>query len=162
MTALRRTLVLVGMTAAFAVAAFASAATFTHDDGSGTPEHTVRDFLVSAVVDHDGMDACAFASSRSLQRLEAPTPGGMSCVTAVADHAQLTLGGEPIATEAAVKALTYRAERQADGGERVTVSGHGDSRSFLLRRATRSERVEFDAPPTPWRIDAGVTGLLAR
>jgi hypothetical protein len=162
MTALRRTLVLFGVTAAFAFAAFAGAAAFTHDDGSGTPEHTVRDFLIAAVVDHDGMDACAYASSRSLQRLEAATPRGMSCVTAVADQPHLTLGSERIATEAAVKALTYRAVRRADGGEDVTVSGHGDSRSFLLRRATQSERVEFHAPPTPWRIDAGFVELLAR
>ena len=162
MTALRRTLVLFGVTAAAAVTALAGAAAFTHDDDSGTPEHTVRDFLVDAVVDHDGMDACAYASSRSLRRLQAAAPRGMSCVTAVADHAELTLGGEPIATEAAMKALTYRAERHADGGERVTVSGHGDSRSFLLRRATQSERVEFEAPHTPWRIDAGFVELIAR
>jgi hypothetical protein len=162
MTPLRRTLLLFGVTAATAFAAFAGAAAFSHDDDSGTPEHTVRDFLVSAVVDHDGMVACAYGSSRSLQRLEAAAPRGMSCVTAVADHAQLTLGGQRITTEAAVKALTYRAERQADGGERVTVSGHGDSRSFLLRRATLSDRVEFDAPHTPWRIDAGFVELLAR
>jgi hypothetical protein len=162
MTTLRRTLVLFGATAAIAVGAIVVASVVTHGDDSPSPQHTVRDFLLDAVVDHDGMDACAYASSRSLQRLQATAPRGMSCVTAVADHAELTLGGERIATEAAVKALTYRAERQADGGERVTVSVHGDSRSFLLRRATQNERVEFEAPHTPWRIDAGFVELIAR
>ena len=37
MTALRRTLVLFGVTAAAAVTALAGAAAFTHDDDSGTP-----------------------------------------------------------------------------------------------------------------------------
>jgi hypothetical protein len=119
MTTLRRTLVLFDATAAIAVGAIVVASVVTHGDDSPSPQHTVRDFLLDAVVDHDGMDACAYASSRSLQRLQATAPRGMSCVTAVADHAELTLGGERIATEAAVKALTYRAERQADGGERV-------------------------------------------
>ena len=162
MTAVRRTLIAFGATAAIAVCAVAVASVVTHDDDSPSPQNAVRDFLVDAVVDHDGMDACAYASSRSLQRLQAAVPRGMSCVTAVADDAELTLGGERIATEAAVKALTYRAERQADGGERVTVSGHGDGRSFLLRRATQNERVVFEAPHTPWRIDAGFVELIAR
>jgi hypothetical protein len=30
------------------------------------------------------------------------------------------------------------------------------------RRATRRELAEFQAPPTPWRVKAGVGALVAR
>ena len=160
MTASRRTLSAFAAMAVIAVAAFAGAAAFSHVHGSGSSEHAVRDFLTDAVVDRDGVDACAYASSRSLQRLLSVDPRGMSCVTAVAVYAHLTLGGEPVATEAAVKALSCRAERQADGAERVTVSARGDSRAFVLRRATHRELTEFDAPSTPWRIESGFVELL--
>ena len=162
MTALRRTLIGFAATAVIAVGAFTGAAAFTHDDGSGTPEHTVRDFLVDAVADHDGFDACTYATGRAVQEVAAAVPRGMSCEAAVDSYARLTLGGERIDTEAAVKALTYHAERQADGSERVTVSEHGESRSFVLRRATRRELAEFSAPPTPWRIDSGLVELVRR
>ena len=160
MTLVLRTVLSFGATAVIAVGAFAASAAVSHEHGSGAPEHAVRDFLIDAVVDHDGMEACAYGSSGSLQRLQALVPRGMTCVTAVADHAPLTLGGERITTEAEVKALRYSDRRQADGGERVTVSAHGDSRSFLLRSESQSERVEFDAPRTPWRIDKGFVELL--
>jgi hypothetical protein len=162
MTVLRRTLVLFGVTAAAAVTALAGAAAFTHDDGSGSPEHTVRDFLVTAVAEHDGSDACGFLTRRTLFEVRAAEPRGMSCVTALSSSAGLTLGQETVDTEAEVKALSYRAGPEAGGRSRVTVSAHGDSRTFVLRRATRRELEQFAAPPTPWRIDSGVPGLLAR
>ena len=162
MTPLRRTLLLFGVTAATAVAAFAGAAAFTHDDGSGTPEHTVRDFLVAAVAERNGSVACGYLTRRTLREVRAAEPRGMSCVTALAASPHLTLGRESVDTEAEVKALTYRAEREAGGRSRVTVSADGDSRTFVLRRATRRELVEYAAPPTPWRIDSGIRGLLTR
>lgn len=162
MTALRRTTVLFGVTAAIAVAALAGAATFTHDDGSGSPEHTVRDFLVSAVAEHDGFQACRYVTRRTLLEVHAAEPSGMSCEAALSADARLTLGRDTVDTEAAVKALSYRAEPEAGGHMRVTVSAHGDSRTFVLRRGTRRELGEFEAPHTPWRIDAGVAALLAR
>jgi hypothetical protein len=160
--ALRRTLIAFAATAAIAVGAFAGASAFTHDDGSGTPAHTVRDFLIDAVADRDGFDACDYLTRRSVQQVLATEPRGMSCEAAVASYARLTLAGERIDTEAAVKALTYRAVRQSDGSERVTVSWHGESRSFVLQRATHRELVEFGAPPTPWRIDSGLVELVRR
>jgi hypothetical protein len=162
MTAMRRTLVLFGVTAAAAVTALAGAAAFSHDDDSGTPEHTVRDFLVSAVAEHDGSDACGFLTRHTLLEVQAAEPRGMSCVTALSSSARLTLGRETVDTEAEVKALSYRAEPEAGNRSRVTVSAHGDSRTFVLRRATRRELVEFAAPSTPWRIDSGIRGLLAQ
>jgi hypothetical protein len=162
MTALRKTLVLFGLTAAIAVGAFAVAAATTHDDGSGTPEHTVRDFLVSAVAKHNGFQACRFMTRRSLLELHAAEPRGMSCEAALSSYARLTLGGERVDSEAAVKALAYRVDDEAGGRVRVTVSAHGDSRTFVLRHGTRRELGEFQAPPTPWRVDGGVGALVAR
>ena len=162
MTALRRTLLMFGAIVALAVCAVVVASAVTHDDDSPSPQHTVRDFLIDAVVRHDGMDACAYATQRSLDQLSAAEPRGMSCVTAIASGAQLTLGGERIDTEAAVKALRYRVENEANGRAQVTVSARGASRSFVLRRGTRRELVVFSAPPTPWRIDSGFERLVAR
>jgi hypothetical protein len=162
MTALRKTLLLFGVTAATAVAAFAVAGATTHDDGSGTPEHTVRDFLVSAVAEHNGFQACRYVTRRSLLALQASDPRGMSCEAALSSYARLTLGDEHVDSEAQVKALDYRVADEADGRVRVTVSAHGDSRTFVLRPATRRELVEYRAPATSWRIDSGLDGLLAR
>jgi hypothetical protein len=149
-----------GAAVAIAVAAFAGAAAITHDDASGSPDHTVRDFLIGAVAEHNGVEACLYLTRRSLTEVRAVEPHGMSCEAAVASSARLTLGGERVDTEAAVKALTYRVERRPDGRARVTVAAHGESRTFVLRRGTRRELEEFAAPPTPWRIDSGVAGLL--
>jgi hypothetical protein len=162
MTALRRTLLVFGATAALAVCAIAVASAVTHDDDSPSPQHTVRDFLLAAVSRHDGFDACRYVSQLTLVQVHAIEPRGMSCEAAISSSAHLTLGGRRITTEAQVKSLTYRAEAEPDGRERVTVSWRGASRSFVLRRATRSELVELGAPPTPWRIDSGVPELLTR
>jgi hypothetical protein len=157
---LRRTLILFVATAVLAVCAAAVASTVTHDDNSPTPEHTVRDFLVAAVAQRAGIDACPYLTPEALAHVEAVEPRGMSCVTAVPTSAHLDLGGKSIHTEAAVKALTYRAEPQAGGRVQVTVSAGGDSRTFVLRRATQPELVEFSAPPTPWRVDEGAVSLF--
>jgi hypothetical protein len=162
MTPLRWTLLVFGLTATTAVGAFAAAAATTHDDGSGTPEHTVRDFLVSAVAEHSGLQACRYLTARSLRELRATDPRGMSCEAAVSSYARLTLGGERVDSEAEVKALSYRVAEESDRSARVTVSAHGASRTFALRRATRRELVEYEAPATSWRIDSGVDTLLAR
>ena len=162
MTPLRKTVVLFGVTAAIPVVALVGAATFTHDDASGSPDHTVRDFLVSTVAERDGFDACTYVTRRALAELHAVERPGMICEAELGSYARLTLGGETIDTEAAVKALDYRDERESGGRIRVTVCAHGDGRTFVLRRATRRERDEFAAPLTPWRVDAGVNGLVAR
>jgi hypothetical protein len=162
MTPLRWTLLLFGATAAIAAGAFAVAAATTHDDRSGTPEHAVRDFLINAVAEHDGLDACRYVTARSLLELRAADPPGMSCEAAVSSNAHLTLGGERVDTEAEVKALTYGAEPEPDDRMRVTVSARGRSRTFVLQPATQRELVEYDRPPTPWRIDSGLVELTRR
>jgi hypothetical protein len=153
MTTLRKTL---------AVCAVAVAAEVTHGDDSPSPAHTVRDFLLAAVARHDGLHACRYVTRQALVDIHAIEPRGMSCEAAVASYAHLDLGGDGVHTEAAVKALDYRTTPEAGGRERVTVSANGDSRSFVLRPATQRELVEYSAPPTPWRIDAGLDALVTR
>jgi hypothetical protein len=162
MTALRKTLLVFIAAAALLVSAAAVAAQVTHDDDSPSPAHTVRDFLLAAVTRHDGLRACRYVTSQALVHLHAIEPRGMSCEAAVAVYARLDLGGDGVDTEAAVKALDYRTQAEAGGRERVTVSSHGGSLSFVLRRATQPERVEYLDPPTPWRIDAGLDALVKR
>jgi hypothetical protein len=162
MTALRKTLLLFVAVAALAVCAAAVAATVTHEDDSPSPEHTVRDFLLAAVSRHDGLDACRYLTGQALAHVHAIEPRGMSCEAVVSDYAHLELGGDRVDTEAAVKALDYRTEPEPGGRERVTASAGGHSLSFVLRRATQRELVEYAKPPTPWRIDAGLDALVAR
>jgi hypothetical protein len=162
MTTLRRTLIAFAATAVLLVCAVAVAAEVTHDNDSPSPAHTVRDFLLAAVTRHDGLRACRYVTSQALVHIHAIEPRGMSCEAAVAIHAHLDLGGDRIDTEAAVKALDYRTAPEAGGRERVTVSKGGASLSFVLRRATQRERVEYLDPPTPWRIDAGLDALVKR
>jgi hypothetical protein len=143
--------------ALFAVTAVAFGTTHQRDIHAGSPVGTVRSFLVDAAVDHYGVDGCRYLTTAAQRRLEDAQSPHPSCEIALS-HRQLTLGGREIATEAAVKALGFRA--QQDGTRAiVTVSGHGGSLTFRLRRATAPERAEFQPPPTGWRIDSGVDGL---
>jgi hypothetical protein len=158
--AVRMTVIAFAVTAVVAVAALAAAGAVTHDDDSGSPQHTVRDFLVSAVVDQEGLAACPYLTDYALQSVRAFEPRGMSCVTAMAS-AGLTLGGERVDAESEVKALSYRTERRGKG-VRVTVSTGGAAQTFVLLPATRTELGEFDPPPTQWRIDSGIDALLPR
>jgi hypothetical protein len=157
---MRQSLIAIAVIAVLAVGAVAVAAAVTHDDDSPTPEHTVRDFLLAAVSRHDGLRACRYLGEEAVIGVRTVEPRGMSCEAAVSDYANLTLGRNRVTTEAAVKGLTYRAETDSDGRVMVTVSSGGAARSFILRRATRRELVEYLDPPTPWRIEAGVVPLL--
>jgi hypothetical protein len=147
-------------TAVLAVCAVAVASAVTHDDDSPTPEHTVRDFLLAAVSRHDGIDACRYVTRQALVDIHAVEPRGKSCEAAFSTSAHLELGGRSVVTEATVKGLSYEAEPESGGRVRVTVSSGGDSRSFVLRKATQRELVEYSTPPTPWRVDVGVVPLL--
>jgi hypothetical protein len=75
--------------------------------------------------------------------------------------ARLRLGDEFVQQESQVKALGYAVRRSARRAQ-VRVSGDSGATTFGLTWATRPELQEFQAPPTPWRIDSGVTALLPR
>jgi hypothetical protein len=120
----------------------------------------VRDFLIVAAVDRNSVVACRYLMAhavRRVQNVELPQP---SCEIALS-AARLRLGSRLIDQESAVKGLTYRVE-QRGARARVTVSANGATLAFGLRRATATERDEFQAPPTLWRIDSGVERLVGR
>jgi hypothetical protein len=156
--AVRQTALLMAGTAALAVGAVALGTALDHDTGAATPEGTVRSFLMEAAIENNGVVACRYLTSGAVRRLAAVEPRDTSCENALR-AARLTVGGRLIEQESALKALDYRVEQSGERA-RVTVSGNGAARSFMVRRATASELDEFQPPPTHWRVDGGVNALL--
>jgi hypothetical protein len=156
--AVRRTALVIAATAVLAVSAVALGTALGRDTGAGSPAGTVRDFLIVAAVDRNSVGACRYLTARAVRRVENVEPPHTSCEIALW-AARLRLGSRLIDQESAVKGLTYRAEQRGERA-RVTVSGDGSALTFGLRRATATERDEFQAPPTPWRIDSGVERLV--
>jgi hypothetical protein len=156
--ALRRTVLLFSGVLVVTLGVAVAAVAFGRDSKSATPEGTVRDFLVTAAVDQDGVDACDYLTGHAVAELAAVEPRDTSCEQAL-DAATLTLGRDALDTEAAVKTLSYREQSSGDRA-RVTVEADGVARTFTLRKV--------DTPPpagmlssTPWRIESGVTALTA-
>ena len=129
------------------------------DTGAGTPAGTVRGFLVDAL-DGDGFGACQYLAPNGVREARAMAAPNTAC-EAVLPWIRFRLGPEVVQTEAQVKALHY-AVRESGPRAIVTVGNGQDSRTLVLLRATQAELNAYDAPPTPWRIDSGVTGLVPR
>jgi hypothetical protein len=158
--ATRRAIIAFVVMAAIAVAAFLGARAVARDDGAGTPAHTVRDFLVAAVAQHNGVGACRYLTLQAVREVAAAEPRDTPCQAALA-FARLSLDGRDVRLESTIKGLAYAVDERGDRA-RVTVGTGRTARAFVLRRATRQERIAFQAPPTPWRIDAGVVPLVRR
>jgi hypothetical protein len=156
--AVPRTLVGLGLAIALAVAGLVLAAAGGRADGAASPDGTVRDFLVTAAIDNDSVDACQYLTPKALLALRRVTPRDTTCNEALAASG-LELGGEPVTTEGQVKNLGYRVSHSGDRAT-VTITRSGAARTFGLRRATGAERRDADAPATPWRIDSGVDQLV--
>lgn len=156
--AVRRTFLAFAATMAIALGCIAFAVAGPTDRGSESPEDTVRGFLITAVVDGNGVDACGYLTPRAIRAFRRIEPPFTTCDEALT-RARLVLGGDDVEDEAAVKGLSYRVVRRG-GRAWVTVSAHGSARTFGLRRASPQERLEFDPPSTSWRIDAGLGPLL--
>jgi hypothetical protein len=71
---------------------------------------------------------------------------------------RLTLGRLHVQSNAQLDQLSYRVVASGSA-RRVDVRYGGQSISFLVRRADATERNEFRAPPTDWRIDSSVAVL---
>ena len=110
---------------------------------SGTPAGTVRGFL-GAVVDNDGVDACRYLTNDV--RVRDAHHACQSFCGAVT----LTLGRRVVTSEAQIDRLSF-----VTHGTSVTVDGQ----RFRVVPATATERLEFLAPPTPWRIASDVRWL---
>jgi hypothetical protein len=114
----------------------------------GTQAGTVRGFL-GYVVNDNGVGACRYLTNRARDAVQGSPITNPGCA-AVLDQAQLP----GITTDAQVGRLRYTVR-----GRTVTVVGDGDRLHFVLQPATRSDRAEFEAPPTPWRIASNVSDL---
>jgi hypothetical protein len=125
----------------------------TSSDTRVTAEQTVREFLVAAYADGDGESACGYLSLHE-QRQVAVSGGSTSCRDVLDDPA-----GPPelaaLTSPRQVRDLPARVQL-ADGGATVRLRDG----VFLLRPATAAEQSQFDAPPSYWRIAAGVAALL--
>jgi hypothetical protein len=156
--ALRTATVLVALAALIVVGCVALGTAHGRENREATPAGTVRAYLTDAVIDRNGVEACKFLTPAARQRLEDLTTPHPSCAIALSS-ARLRAGGQSVRQESALKELDYRGEEH---GTRAWVSvGTGTARqTFGLRRATPGELREFTPPPTHWRIDSGVDGLL--
>ena len=134
---------------------------WNRDSPVATPEDTVKSFLIWGVVDHNGFEACRYLTRAAVLESHALGYAQDADCQAMFDTASLRLGSVQIGEESQVKRLSYRVSQQ-DRRAEVTITGDGASRVFLLRRGTAEELGEFDEPPTPWRIDSGVSALLPR
>jgi len=112
---------------------------------SGSPAGTVRGFL-GDVVDNDGVDACRYLTNDVRVR-----DAHYACQSFFG-AATLRLGGRLVTSDAQLDRLTF-----VTRGTTVTVGG----RRFVVVPATATERTEFLAPPTPWRIASDVRWLLS-
>jgi hypothetical protein len=155
--AVRRTVKTFSVLAAVAAGVAVGVVAFAREDSAATPDGTVRDFLVSSVVDDDGVGACRYLTPRAMREISSVEPRDTPCEAAL-EFSTLTLGADRLDDEAEVKRLSYHQEQRGDRA-RVTVGAGGADRTFTLRRATPQEREGIE-PPTPWRIDSGVAALV--
>lgn len=153
-------LVVFVLVAMLTLGTFLTADALGRENESGTPVHTVRDFLIVAVVDHDGVDACRYLTPHATRQAIATQPPNTTCSLALSS-ARLVLGSDNVRNEAAVKRLTYNVRQQGDRAW-VSVSADGATRTFVLRKATANQLVGYDLPHSSWRIDSGVALLLRR
>jgi hypothetical protein len=156
--AVRRAVLGFAAVAVIAVGAFLGARAVARNLDPGTPASTVRDFLITTVADRDGVDACRYLTPHATRQVAADEPRDTPCPAAL-EFARLTLGRGTVRLESTIKGLSYRVEKRGDRSQ-VTVEADGAARTFELRKATASELAEFEAPPTPWRIDSGVVALV--
>lgn len=157
--AVRRTALVVAATAVLAVSAVALGTALGRDTGAGSPAGTVRDFLIVAAVDRNSVVACRYLTAHAVRRVDNVELPHTPCEIALS-AARLRLGGRLVEQESAVKGLAYRVEQRGTRAVVTVSADDGAALTFGLRRATATERDEFQAPPTPWRIDSGVERLV--
>ena len=155
--AVRSVLMVFAAVAAVAGVAIAVSVVNAHDASTPSPKDAVRDFLVTSVVDSDGVDACGYLTPGAARALRAVASRDETCHAALSDT-RLVLGNEQVDDEAQVKDLGYRTTDQGDRAT-VTISAGGGAMTLRLRRVTAAELAQPGAPATPWRIDSSVDRL---
>ena len=141
---------------AVALAALTPLAACARNEPSGAPKSdpvkAVKEFLIDGSVDQNGYEACVYLTPRE-QRAAAKRSGGPECRQAF-DLATFRLGGQRIDTVHEVERLAASSSVDGDRAS-VRLTKNGDSVSFELVKATRSEQEQFLAPDTEWRIAGG-------
>jgi hypothetical protein len=143
-----------------ALAILAAAAPFARPavarDGDGTPVATVRGYLTAAAVDGDGVSACRYLSRPA--RTEFERASGQTCESFFGFRT-VRIGGEAIESSSQLAAAHYTV--RAVGRDRLVMMTYaGQPVRFLLTPATATERQEYLAPSTPWRIASNVTRVV--
>lgn len=156
--AVRSVLMSFGAIAAVAGVAIVMSVVGGHDANTSSPKDAVRDFLVTSVVNSDGVGACGYLTPGAARALRTVEPRDETCHEALADT-QLVLGNERVNDEAQVEHLDYRTAQQGDRAT-VTISAAGGAMTLRLRRASAAELGGPVAPATPWRIDSSVDRLV--
>ena len=124
-----------------------------------TPADAVQQFLVNAVGDNNGREACRYLTAAEKAQVGLRGGSPVSCGNAF-DTATLRLGGKTYGTERSVDhGLTYTTT--PEGNVMLVRVSHGTaSLDFGVVPATAVDCADFDAPATPWRIAAGATAIV--
>lgn len=122
-----------------------------------SPTGTVRQFLTAAAVESNGDVACRYLTTAEKLRVERAARA-RSCAEGFY-AGTLTLGGEAHGGD--LKVLAFAAAEHGDSAV-VTVSAGTSALRLGLAPANASERNEFDAPATSWRIESGAEALVRR
>jgi hypothetical protein len=123
------------------------------------PTATVRQFLVEALVNRAGFQACRYVTPVEQGRVAGSDGAPLECSAAI-DRATLQLGHLTLTTSRSIDHDLTMTSRTVPGGVVVRAAHGGQSHDFWLVPAAPSERTAFDAAPTSWRINGGVLSLV--
>jgi hypothetical protein len=129
----------------------------TATDSTGAAVQTARDYVTAAALDQNGENACGYLTAREQERVARLAGPNAVCRDAFSDvQAASTVPGSVHAVQGL--AVTTKVH----GTQVDVLLGRGSGAlSFVLRHATASERLAFDAPPSAWRVTRGATSVLA-
>ena len=139
------------------VVPFSACARNTPEGAGDNPVDATRDFILDGVIDHNGYEACGYLTIRQ-QHAAARRVGAEECREAF-DLARLELGGETIQTVHEVEGLAATSSVRGDRAW-VRLTRGATSVQFRLVKADLSEREQFQAPNTEWRIAGGELSLI--
>ena len=123
------------------------------------PTATVRQFLVAALVNRDGFQACSYLTPFEQGRVAGSDGAPLECSAAM-NRARLQLGHLTLTTSRSILHDVTMTTRKVPGGVVVRVAHDGHSHDFGLVPTSSTEPSAFGAAPTSWRINDGVQSLV--
>lgn len=141
-----------------AVVAVAAVLVAGRDESQASPQRTVRDFLIAAVVENDGRAADTYLTPhgrREAVRLGGEDDGSREALDGVA----LVGPSGAVTTERQVEQLKLGAHVNGSHATVDVPTAQGMRRVRLTDEGARGTD-EFDPPPTPWRINGRLTAVL--